>query len=725
VPEVRRTPDPADALPAEPLEERRSSGSTRGPLGGVLLLLLVGWTILAGYLFLTPDPEEYIETVQPTLGHALIFTALGATAVAWRPARRWRYLGLVFGLGVLAGIAVEALQNLMSVGRSSQLGDVIADGAGLAFGMAAVTAAQRAVRRSQLVNLGTAVLSGIVLLGITGVALIGPRDARAWWDCRGHGAAQGTELLRVDATGVAVRGDSELAAQLEQELQPLFTGNGYRFEGSQGVGVDRARAVACGLRSAGSFTIVARLDDLPPSQEGPARIVTLSEGVEADQIDLHLAMGEVGASVRLRLDQYTLLDEKVPAIVGQGPLELVLTYDGELLELSANQRVVWQRRVDADPSSWRYDLPLTIGNEHGGDRGLTGTLTELQIYAGAVHFDRSSTDPDGSGDEGSASTLYVRPDGNDGADGQTLATAWRTLGHALARATPGTTTYVLDGTYTQPPCATCGAHFRLAANGRPDGWIRLRNYPGNAPHILATAGTGIELVGSYLELTGFTITGEGFGPDNDWGYGIMYEGGHHITIRDNIVSGFPLSGIGGTEVSGLTIEGNIVHDNARWNSRAGSGISFWKPVDHGLDPGPDGYHDRIVGNLVFGNENLTPTPEHAPPGLVSDGNGIIVDETLTTHYPGRILVADNVAIANGGKGINVFKSANVDVVGNTLSANGSTMNMYGPNGDLSVSYSRNVVIRGNRVRTEPERVPLRVVDSRDVTTQDNTISSTR
>ena len=319
-------------------------------------------------------------------------------------------------------------------------------------------------------------------------------------------------------------------------------------------------------------------------------------------------------------------------------------------------------------------------------------------------------------DEASPSTLYVRPDGNDGTNGQTVANAWRTLGHALRSVQPGQTVFVMNGTYTQARCSWCGAHFRLAPGDRgvsasADAPIRVVNFPGHRPEIFADRGTGIEVVGSYLEVSGFRIRGEGFSATNNYGYGIMYEAGRYITMNDNIISGFPLNGIGGNNSSGVTIARNIVFNNAWWSPNAGSGISHHVPKNMSVPPGPDGYQDRIVDNISFGNENRVATPAFAPAGMVSDGNGIIVDETNVTGYTGRILVMNNIVANNGGKGINIYNSSNVDVIHNTLYRNGFTTNMYGSNGDFAVNRSTNIRILNNIVEARADRTAFLTLSS--------------
>jgi hypothetical protein len=330
-------------------------------------------------------------------------------------------------------------------------------------------------------------------------------------------------------------------------------------------------------------------------------------------------------------------------------------------------------------------------------------------------------------DEASPATLYVRPGGNDAADGRTAATAWRTLGQALRRVNPGQTAFVMNGTYHQPRCSYCGSHFRLApgdrrVSARADAWIRVVAYPGHQPEILADRGTGIEVVGSFLELSGFRIRGHGFSAANNWGFGVMAEAGSHLVISNNIISGFPKSGISVLNASGVTITDNLVFDNAWWSSDADSGISLLWPRNRGVAPGGDGYHDRIVGNVVFGNENRVPTPRYAPPGLVSDGNGIIVDQTINSGYAGRILVMNNLAVNNGGKGINVHQSANVDVLHNTLYRNAFTANMHGTNADLAVTRSHDVSLVNNLVQARPDRAAFTHTQSQRLTAVGNVFS---
>ena len=91
-------------------------------------------------------------------------------------------------------------------------------------------------------------------------------------------------------------------------------------------------------------------------------------------------------------------------------------------------------------------------------------------------------------------------------------------------------------------------------------------------------------------------------------------------------------------------------------------------------------HKMIIrGNVSSGNQNLAPCLCSGTARRITDGNGIIV-ESLTNDdlrgapmfqqpYAGRTLIENNLAYGNGGRGINVFDGAHVDVVNNTLYRN--------------------------------------------------------
>lgn len=297
--------------------------------------------------------------------------------------------------------------------------------------------------------------------------------------------------------------------------------------------------------------------------------------------------------------------------------------------------------------------------------------------------------------------LFVDPvTGDDSGDGQTSISAWRSLQTAFDRLTPGDTLFLMGGDYRGERLTRFSSHFEVTVSGTAERWIRIAAAPGQTPRIVATAGNGIELLGDYLTVEGLTVVGEGFGPDNDYGWGLMTRGNHHVRLAGNTISGMAVGGITSIEATNLEITGNEVHDNSFWGPEQGSGISLWHSRDAGTDPGPDGYHDRIVGNLVYRNENKVPSMFRSN-RIITDGNGIIVDQADQMGYTGRVLVADNLIVDNGGRAVLVLESSRVDVVRNTTYHNARTAGLEGGPVELAAGRARDVRFVANLAWARP------------------------
>lgn len=361
------------------------SGATGGgrrrsvPAGPMALwVCLAGWTSLALYLFFTPDPDRLTSQIDPSFGHFAVFTAIAVTAAALVPRER-SYVPVV-ALGLAAGLAVEVAQELLVTARGFQATDVVADGAGLLLGTAAVGFVRRLVPWRDAVTGAIAMASAAGLLAASVVAGIGTDRLRHHLECWGRSARPGEALLEIDRATIRVAGDPEAEAELATQLGPLRVRDGYEFDGRASAGIDEATTVTCALRSTGAFTVVAELEDVPLDQEGPARIFTISEGWAQDEIDLHVGVSGDALSVRLRTSPHALHVVEIPGVVGRGRLRLEVSFDGDVLAVRVDSALVYRTTLPVDPYAWRR-LPLTIGDEHGGERPLRGRLTRLQVYA--------------------------------------------------------------------------------------------------------------------------------------------------------------------------------------------------------------------------------------------------------------------------------------------------------------------------------------------------------
>lgn len=307
-------------------------------------------------------------------------------------------------------------------------------------------------------------------------------------------------------------------------------------------------------------------------------------------------------------------------------------------------------------------------------------------------------------------TFFVSSEiGDDADDGQSPQSPWRSLQAGLDRIRPGQTLYLMDGQYSelrQPGIA----HYVMRVEGAPDAWIRIAAAPGNRPEVVANNGNGISLVGDYVEISGLTIRGEGFGVENAYGWGILVLNSHHVRLIGNQVSNMPVGGISAIGSSNLELINNIVYDNSFWGTEQGSGISVWHSVDHGTSPSGDGYHDKIVGNVSFRNENKVFSRWAPGQSLITDGNGIIIDESRDTDYTGRTLIANNVVFDNGGRGIIVNRASRVDVVHNTSYHNGRTPGLAGGAVELAAVRSIDVQLFNNLAWSLPGAPAFKTID---------------
>ncbi len=258
---------------------------------------------------------------------------------------------------------------------------------------------------------------------------------------------------------------------------------------------------------------------------------------------------------------------------------------------------------------------------------------------------------------------YVDPvDGDDGREGTSPDLAWRSLATALTRVEPGQTLFLMDGEYTEQADAT--SHYHLTRSGTADDWIRIAAMPDHRPILVATEATALTVEGNYIEVAGLRVEGRGFSADGPPAVGLAVENAHHVQLMGNQVSGMPQAGIAAVGSSKLWIEGNEVFDNGQLG-RSGGGIVILEPTDHGQEPAVDGFHDRIVANIVYGNER------RAGAEPAQTGNGILIDHGGSPSV-GRTLIANNLLVDNAGPGVQVSQATFVDIVHNTFFQNGRT-----------------------------------------------------
>lgn len=347
--------------------------------------------------------------------------------------------------------------------------------------------------------------------------------------------------------------------------------------------------------------------------------------------------------------------------------------------------------------------PLPPRQTEGAAEGAAEDPTESLVEEVPVDSPATETEiaPEFTTPLGEAIRYVNGVGGDDGASGTSPEQAWRTLGAALDRLQVGMTLFVMDGVYNEHLHGVQGHYVINGLQGSPDQWTRVLNMPGHRPKIEVTKATGLEVINSsYVEVAGFEIEGVGFSGDMPMEQrrkprGILGVEGHHFYFHDLVVHGLPHSGIaGGLNTSHFRIENNLVYDNALWSDEGGSGISLWRLSNVGGGDDADGYSNYIVGNTMYRNENRERCG-CVDYRSITDGNGIIIDQSKINDYQGRTLIAANVAFNNGGRAINIHESGRVDIFNNTSYHNSFTAELDGPRAEIAAYNSFDVQVQNN------------------------------
>lgn len=268
-----------------------------------------------------------------------------------------------------------------------------------------------------------------------------------------------------------------------------------------------------------------------------------------------------------------------------------------------------------------------------------------------------------------AASWYV--DGKDGWDGNNGSrySAFKSVWKAWSKAQPGDTVFLM-------PTTTYGPIWLGGKSGYAGKPITLKGYGSGSNMTKVSgeyknAGVMIEKGKRYINIENLNVTAPGHG--NYAGHSAIHLlGNQHITIRGNYVHNSGCAGIQTMHSDYITISNNRVAYNAKdtYKNIFCSGISNHENLDSDSNTGTK---MTITNNVVYGNTN-TRWSGCTSPCVHSDGNGIIIDDTRRTQtdykkYRGRTLIKNNIVVGNGGRGVHIYSSDNVDVYNNTVYMN--------------------------------------------------------
>jgi hypothetical protein len=319
-------------------------------------------------------------------------------------------------------------------------------------------------------------------------------------------------------------------------------------------------------------------------------------------------------------------------------------------------------------------------------------------------------------------TYYVSGSGKDGNNGLSSSSAFRTIQKAAGLTNPGDTVLIMNGVYKN--ASPNGNVVSITRSGKANAWIRYKAYPGHFPKIQHNGWNGILISNgaSYIEINGLEVIGNNANITLDYamsqknnklnpltsGNCISVNPGknsrsHHLRIVNNKVHDCGGGGIGTTQSDYVTIDNNVVFNNAWYSVYGNSGISIlgnWNSDNN------RGYKIFVTNNKTYNNRMYIPW---IAVGKITDGNGIIIDSLRNSQknstlsaYTGRTLVKNNLTFNNGGSGIHTFLSDHVDIVNNTAVLNNQSPEIK--DGQIFANKSSDVRILRNILYAFPGKV---------------------
>ncbi len=185
---------------------------------------------------------------------------------------------------------------------------------------------------------------------------------------------------------------------------------------------------------------------------------------------------------------------------------------------------------------------------------------------------------------------------------------------------------------------------------------------------------------------------------------------HHIVVSHCKIYKFCGGGIVTSHADYVTIEDNLVYENAFYSPNGNSGITTYQNWNSDTNTG---YKMIIRRNISHHNQNLVP---FFAAGTITDGNGIIIDNLRNTQnnsklgaYKGRTLVENNIVYCNGGRGIHVFNSDAVDIANNTSYQNSQHPKIM--EGEISVMHANDIKVLNNIMYASNDRPANTAIDA--------------
>jgi VanZ family protein len=399
---VGRTPEPATTS-APPRQRRR-----------ILFISLALWSGCFLYLTLAPhvprigsvDSNDFAAWGHfvGTMGVAVILYLL--VVDSQRVSRRTAALGTIVAASAF-GVVIEILQGLTAT-RDPSISDAIVDALGAAIAVGLVALVPSWVR--PLTRLTVASTGVFTAATIVAAVFFTPGAGARWQsdhDCPATNISHHAPAPSPPSTGGSRTRGGLIAVYVPRartgstvingsdpghlDLHLVEPGverveHGIRFSGGAARTDGPATSLIDTVVRHKALTIEAwvRSDDL--SQNGPTRIVTISDGTERGQVDVHLGEEKGALSIRLRANCGEYNSTLVDGVFDSSKRfeHVALTFADGMQRIYVQGRLVDATRFEGDLSGWNRHYPLVVGNEATRDRPFLGDVALVAIFDRAL-----------------------------------------------------------------------------------------------------------------------------------------------------------------------------------------------------------------------------------------------------------------------------------------------------------------------------------------------------
>ena len=196
-------------------------------------------------------------------------------------------------------------------------------------------------------------------------------------------------------------------------------------------------------------------------------------------------------------------------------------------------------------------------------------------------------------------------------------------------------------------------------------WLKCATFDGCKISGLTSGQNGITVTTSYWGVQGWEVDGSSISGPCFIATSFRNPTIHHIIFANNIANGCGLDGLQAAPNSStisfdyIAFIGNIVYNSAGGTAYCATGIEIIQPTAYDTLPGT---HIYIAGNFSYANVDGACYTG----GVATDGEGLEFDtfgsggngNPLTPVYTQQAVADNNILLANGGPGLEVYSNSN-------------------------------------------------------------------